>query len=103
MRPIPVGASAAMVFSSDRGLHRDPLGGLAVASRPVASGHGHGDGHDTEDWATRLYRSVMDHLLHNQPVALVFFNWCGGTAFGRHGHGRRGAGQGEDAAFRQQE
>ena len=62
MRPIPVGASAAMVFSlivafivtpwaAHRLLHRGP-------------GGSHGGHHESEDRATRLYRDVMDHLLH---------------------------------------
>ena len=64
MRPIPVGASAAMVFSLIVAFIVTPWASLRLL-KSSGSGHGHGGGHDTEDWATRLYRSVMDHLLHN--------------------------------------
>jgi multidrug efflux pump subunit AcrB len=64
MRPIPVGASAAMVFSLIVAFIVTPWAALRLL-KSSGSGHGHGGGHDTEDWATRLYRNVMDHLLHN--------------------------------------
>ena len=64
MRPIPVGASAAMVFSLIVAFIVTPWASLRLL-KSGGSGHGHGGGHDTEDWATRLYRNVMDHLLHN--------------------------------------
>ena len=63
MRPIPVGASAAMVFSLIVAFIVTPW----ASNRLLKPGGGHGHGHDgdAEDWATRLYRNVMDHLLHN--------------------------------------
>ncbi|MBC2716375.1 MAG: efflux RND transporter permease subunit [Desulfobacteraceae bacterium] len=71
MRPIPVGASAAMIFSLI----------VAFIVTPWASvrllGHGHSEkgGHipeDSEDWSTRLYRKVMDPLLHRPAVRWSF-------------------------------
>ncbi|MFH1984242.1 MAG: efflux RND transporter permease subunit [Pseudomonadota bacterium] len=61
MRPIPVGASAAMVFSLIVAFIVTPWAAYRLL-RP-AGGHDHG-AHGSEDWATRLYRNVMDHLLH---------------------------------------
>ncbi|MEW5909850.1 MAG: efflux RND transporter permease subunit, partial [Thermodesulfobacteriota bacterium] len=68
MRPIPVGASAAMVFSllvafivtpwaSTRLIRHDP--GKTLHS------------HIQEDWSTRLYRRIMNPLIH-KPV----FRWA---------------------------
>ncbi|WP_319523349.1 efflux RND transporter permease subunit [uncultured Desulfosarcina sp.] len=63
MRPIPVGASAAMVFSLIVAFIVTPWAAYRLLKRN-GHGGGHGD-HASEDWATRLYRNVMDHLLHN--------------------------------------
>jgi len=71
MRPIPVGASAAMIFSLI----------VAFIVTPWASvrllGHSHADkgGHVTEereDWSTRLYRRVMDPLIHKPALRWSF-------------------------------
>ena len=62
MRPIPVGASAAMVFSILVAFIVTPWAAMLLLRH---KGGGHGDAHDAEDWATRLYRNVMGHLLHN--------------------------------------
>jgi len=63
MRPIPVGASAAMVFSLIVAFIVTPWAAFRLLrKRP---GTAHGDSHDAEDWTIRLYRNVMDHLLHN--------------------------------------
>jgi multidrug efflux pump subunit AcrB len=70
MRPIPVGASAAMVFSLLVAFIVTPW----AAVRMLKSGEGaHGGGHDhaAEDWSTRLYRRVMDPLIHRP-----FWRWA---------------------------
>ena len=59
MRPIPVGASAAMVFSILVAFIVTPWASLHLLRKDDKH-----EGHETEDWATRLYRNVMDHLLH---------------------------------------
>ena len=62
MRPIPVGASAAMVFSMIVAFIVTPWASVRLIRAP---GTAHGGGHDhKEDWATRLYRHVMGPLLH---------------------------------------
>ena len=64
MRPIPVGASAAMVFSLLVAFTVTPWAAYRLLGRGKKGGSGHADD-GTEDWATRLYRNVMGHLLHN--------------------------------------
>ena len=63
MRPIPVGASAAMVFSLIVAFIVTPWAAFRLLT-PGGRGHGHGGDHGPEDWATRLYRNVMGRLLH---------------------------------------
>ncbi|MBR9981386.1 MAG: efflux RND transporter permease subunit [Desulfatitalea sp.] len=107
MRPIPVGASAAMVFSlliafivtpwaSVRLLKADGHGGGAHVDGEESAGSsddGYGPGPAGEDWTTRLYRKVMVPLLHDArwrwlfiislvlllmgSVALVALGWVG--------------------------
>ncbi|HZT28422.1 MAG TPA: efflux RND transporter permease subunit [Bryobacteraceae bacterium] len=62
MRPIPIGASAAMLFSLLVAFVVTPW--AAVRILKTGNGHAHGEG---EDRLTRLYRTVMGNLLH-RPV-----------------------------------
>jgi multidrug efflux pump subunit AcrB len=62
MRPIPVGASAAMVFSLIVAFIVTPWASVRLLRSGGTAG-GHHD-HGPEDWSTRLYRRVMDTLLH---------------------------------------
>ncbi|MGA9262804.1 MAG: efflux RND transporter permease subunit, partial [Desulfobacterales bacterium] len=67
MRPIPVGASAAMVFSLLVAFIVTPWASVRLIRHEEhasvnAKGH-----HEREDWATRLYRRVMDPLIH-RPI-----------------------------------
>jgi multidrug efflux pump subunit AcrB len=58
MRPIPVGATAAMVFSLLVAFIITPWASVRLLSRE-------GGVHDNEEgWTTRLYRQAMDRLLH---------------------------------------
>jgi multidrug efflux pump subunit AcrB len=70
MRPIPVGASAAMFWSLLIAFVVTPWASvrfLAMARKGVNSVAGHGaHGHEPEDGATRLYRRVMGPLLHHR-------------------------------------
>ena len=61
MRPIPVGATAAMLFSLLVAFIVTPWAGVRLLSR---EGGVHEGG---EGWTTRLYRKSMDRLLH-RPV-----------------------------------
>jgi len=61
MRPIPVGATAAMLFSLLVAFIVTPWAGVRLLSRE-------GGAHEGEEgWTTRLYRKSMDRLLH-RPV-----------------------------------
>ncbi len=59
MRPIPIGASAAMVFSLLVAFIVTPWAAVRILKPGHASAHG-----EKEDALTRLYRRVMGNLLH---------------------------------------
>jgi multidrug efflux pump subunit AcrB len=69
MRPIPVGASAAMIFSLIVAFVVSPWAALRLlrhyADRP-------GNEHEKEGWSTRLYRSVMTPLISQTSRRLQF-------------------------------
>jgi multidrug efflux pump subunit AcrB len=90
MRPIPVGASAAMVFSLIVAFIVTPWASLRLL-HPAPGAPGHEiDPHESEDAATRLYRRVMGPLLHHTGwrrgflagVALLLLAACGLVAVG---------------------
>lgn len=61
MRPIPVGASAAMVFSLIVAFVVSPWAALRLLGHySGGSGHEH---HEAEGWTTRVYRRVMNPLI----------------------------------------
>jgi len=65
MRPIPVGASAAMVFSLIVAFIVTPWASVRLIRHEAHHGEtSEGQGHSEEDWATRLYRRVMNPLIH---------------------------------------
>jgi multidrug efflux pump subunit AcrB len=70
MRPIPVGASAAMVFSIIVAFIVTPWAAVRLLKTDGPAG-GHQD-HTSEDWSTRLYRRVMDPLIHNSKWRWIF-------------------------------
>lgn len=61
MRPIPVGASAAMLFSLIVAFVVSPWAALRLL-RKYASNNTHAE-HETEGWTTRLYRRMMNPLI----------------------------------------
>ena len=68
MRPIPVGSTAAMLFSLAIAFTITPWAAIRVLKRRTSGGHGApaaADGHDEapSDWFTRLYYRVMGPLL----------------------------------------
>jgi len=67
MRPIPIGASAAMVFSLLVAFIVTPW----AAVRILKAGGVHHAG-DREDFVTQLYRSVMGNLLHRPALRWSF-------------------------------
>jgi len=71
MRPIPVGASAAMIFSLLVAFIVTPwaTARLLKVHHSASSGP---DGHEQEDWSTRLYRRLMNPLIHRAPLRWGF-------------------------------
>ena len=71
MRPIPVGASAAMVFSLMVAFIVTPWAAVRMLR---SNGDRHSQGHDDsqEDWSTRLYRKVMNPLIHKSRWRWIF-------------------------------
>ncbi len=63
MRPIPVGASAAMLFSLIVAFVVSPWAALRLLRKYAdESGPSH---HEAEGWTTRLYRRMMNPLVHD--------------------------------------
>jgi multidrug efflux pump subunit AcrB len=75
MRPIPMGASAAMFFSLLVAFIVTPWASVRMI-QPGRHG-GDGDPH-REDWSIRLYRKVMDPLLHKPLVRWAFLGGVAG-------------------------
>ncbi len=59
MRPIPIGSSAAMFFSALVAFIVTPWAAIRILKAGA-----HGPDEEAEDWSTRLYRRIMDPLLH---------------------------------------
>ena len=75
MRPIPVGASAAMVFSLLVAFIVTPWAAVRMLNPKGGSGgHGGGHGEAREDWSTRLYRRVMNPLIHSTMWRWIFLS-----------------------------
>jgi multidrug efflux pump subunit AcrB len=82
MRPIPIGSTAAMIFSLVIAFTITPWAAIRVLKRrlPSAAGaagaatQGHDEDHDhaPDDWSTRLYHRVMDPLLNRARVRWIF-------------------------------
>ena len=79
MRPIPVGATAAMLFSLIIAFTLTPWAAVRVLRRrapALAAGATPASSHDPDhapsDWFTRLYHRVMDPLLDRPRVRLAF-------------------------------
>ncbi|NTW89267.1 MAG: efflux RND transporter permease subunit, partial [Desulfobulbaceae bacterium] len=71
MRPIPIGSSAAMVFSLIIAFTVTPWAATHILKQSPA---GHGDGDEMpDDWFTRIYHKIMDPLLAHGGWRIVFF------------------------------
>ncbi len=73
MRPIPIGSSAAMLFSLIIAFTVTPWAALRVLRKQAPATDG--DGHDAipDDWFTRIYHKIMDPLLAHGLWRLLFF------------------------------
>jgi multidrug efflux pump subunit AcrB len=67
MRPIPIGASAAMAFSVLVAFVVTPWAAVRILKRADASKHS-----EREDWVTRQYRRFMGALLRHPPFRWSF-------------------------------
>jgi multidrug efflux pump subunit AcrB len=70
MRPIPVGASAAMVFSLIVAFVASPWAALRLLRHYADAKGGHQ--HEAEGWTTRLYRRLMTPLLEHARTRWLF-------------------------------
>jgi multidrug efflux pump subunit AcrB len=70
MRPIPVGASAAMVFSLIVAFVVSPWAALRLLQH-YAGGSGH-EHHESEGWTTRFYRRIMNPLILDARLRWIF-------------------------------
>ena len=71
MRPIPVGASAAMMFSLIVAFVVSPWAALRLLRHYAADGgHGH---NESEGWTTRFYRKIMNPLILDARRRWMFF------------------------------
>jgi multidrug efflux pump subunit AcrB len=70
MRPIPVGATFAMIFSLLVAFIVTPWAAIRLLKKKKEAGASeHGE---TEDWSVRLYRRLMGPLIHRAPLRWGF-------------------------------
>ncbi len=73
MRPIPVGASAAMLFSLIVAFVVSPWAALRLLRHYASEGDRAIHEHDVEGWTTRLYRRIMNPLILDPRRRWTFF------------------------------
>ncbi len=99
MRPIPIGSSAAMVFSLIIAFTVTPWAATRLLKRHVVRARSDGDDHRPDDWFTRIYHRIMDPLLAHGGWRMLFFAMHYHHAAPRLLNGLFRPGQGEDAAL----
>jgi multidrug efflux pump subunit AcrB len=82
MRPIPVGATAAMVFSLLVAFVVTPWAAARLLRGRAPHGQAHGHEHAQDDLFTRAYRRVMSALLNKTPVRWAFLIGIGALLAG---------------------
>lgn len=70
MRPIPIGSTAAMMFSMLVAFIVTPWAAYHALSNHAT--HAGQSSHDKEDVTTRLYRQVMNPMIHNPTIGATF-------------------------------
>jgi len=78
MRPIPIGSSAAMIFSLIIAFTVTPWAATHILKKKCGPGEcaaddGHAQDHAPDDFFTRLYHRIMDPLLASAFWRLLFF------------------------------
>ncbi len=74
MRPIPIGASAAMIFSLLIAFVVSPWASMLLLGSGKTGGH---DEAATEGWSTRLYRRTMTRLIESRSLSRLFLGGIG--------------------------
>ncbi|MGB5107578.1 MAG: efflux RND transporter permease subunit [Candidatus Zixiibacteriota bacterium] len=72
MRPIPIGATAAMLFSLVVAFIVTPWAAVRVLAWGKGKIHNAEHSHDSEGWSTRLYRRSMGRLIHEKKARRIF-------------------------------
>ncbi|MEE4167071.1 MAG: efflux RND transporter permease subunit, partial [Desulfocapsaceae bacterium] len=73
MRPIPIGASAAMIFSLIIAFTVTPWAAIHILKKKSTSREGTDHDEVPDDFFTRLYHRIMDPLLAHPGWRIVFF------------------------------
>jgi len=73
MRPIPIGSSAAMLFSLIIAFTVTPWAATHILKNHRSSKHPKGQEKAPDDWFTRIYHRLMDPLLAHTGWRLLFF------------------------------
>ncbi|MBA3008254.1 MAG: efflux RND transporter permease subunit [Proteobacteria bacterium] len=78
MRPIPIGSSAAMIFSLIIAFTVTPWAATHILKKKCSPSEcavddGHTEDHAPDDWFTKLYHRIMDPLLASASWRLLFF------------------------------
>nr|WP_240194370.1 efflux RND transporter permease subunit [Desulfopila inferna] len=73
MRPIPIGATAAMIFSLLIAFSITPWAAVHILKGKASGNHEGGDHDVPDDFFTRLYHAVMDPLLSHGWWRILFF------------------------------
>jgi multidrug efflux pump subunit AcrB len=75
MRPIPIGASAAMIFSLAIAFTITPWAAIRILRKPkeTTDNAGHDPDHAPDDFFTRLYHRIMEPLLASTRWRIGFF------------------------------
>ncbi|MBN8691138.1 MAG: efflux RND transporter permease subunit [Armatimonadetes bacterium] len=84
MRPIPVGASAAMIFSLLVAFAITPWAAVRILGKNHAS-KAHSEDEASDDRMTRLYRRIMTPLLQKRRARIMFFSVVGVLLLGSMG------------------
>ena len=71
MRPIPIGSSAAMLFSLIIAFTVTPWAATHILKKQASTGHS--DESIPDDWFTKIYHKIMDPLLAHAGWRFLFF------------------------------
>ncbi len=73
MRPIPIGSSAAMLFSLIIAFTVTPWAATHILKQKASSSTDSDEDESPNDWFTRIYHRIMDPLLAHGAWRIVFF------------------------------